>query len=99
MARAVLPRAPRYAMPSPLARLDGDSTRLACGSARHQALSTSRPNAVSAAPYGRGLTRGSLAATPWAMTGGGAGLDPHPAISSAATAAPAAARSSFFMRI
>ena len=43
--------------------------------------------------------RGSLAATPWAMTGGGTGFDPHPAISSAVTAAPAAARSSFFMRI
>lgn len=30
---------------------------------------------------------------------GVAGLDPHPAISSAAAAAPTAARSSFFMRI
>ena len=85
-------------MPSPLARLDGDSTRLARGSARHQALSTSSPNAVSAAPYRRGSTSGSLAATPWAMTGGWAVPDPHPAISSAAKTAPAA-RSSFFMRI
>src|SRR6266571_7927882 len=43
--------------------------------------------------------RGSLTATPWAMTGRGAGFDPHPAISSAITAAPATARSSFFMLI
>ena len=40
-----------------------------------------------------------LTATPWAMTGREAGFDPHPAISSATTAAPATARSSFFMRI
>ena len=53
---------------------------------------------MSAAPYGRGLTRGSLAAKPWAMIGGGMVADPHPAISSAAMTAPAAARSSFFMR-
>ena len=86
-------------MPSPLARLDGDSTRLACGSARHQVPSTSSPNAVSAAPYGRGSTSGSLAATPWAMTGDWAVADPQPAISSPAMTAPAAARSSFFMRI
>jgi hypothetical protein len=33
------------------------------------------------------------------MTGRGAGFDPHPAISSATTAAPATARSSFLMRI
>ena len=43
-------RAPRYAMPSPLARLDGDSTRLARGSLRHTAPSTSRPKAASAVP-------------------------------------------------
>ena len=54
---------------------------------------------MSAFPYGRGSAWGSLAATPWAMTGGGAD-DPHPAISSAASAAPAAIpRSWFFMRI
>src|SRR6185312_8276463 len=92
-------RAPRYAMPSPLARLDGDSTRLDRGSLRHTAPSTSRPKAAYAVPYGRGSTRGSLTATPWAMTGRGAGFDPHPAISSAITAAPATARSSFLMRI
>jgi hypothetical protein len=33
------------------------------------------------------------------MTGRGTGFDPHPAISSATTAAPATARSSFFMLI
>src|ERR1039457_2193834 len=33
------------------------------------------------------------------MTGGGTAPDPHPAISSAAMTTPAAARSSFFMRI
>src|SRR6185437_4835107 len=99
MACAVPPRAPRYAMPSPLARLDGDSTRLDRGSLRHTAPSTSRPKVASAVPYGRGSTRGSLTATPWAMTGRGAGFDPHPAISSAITAAPATARSSFLMRI
>jgi len=43
--------------------------------------------------------RGSLAATPWAMTGGGTWFDAHPAASSASTATPAAARSSFFMCI
>ena len=85
-------------MPSPLARLDGDITRLACGLFLHQAPRTSRPRAVSAVPYGRGSAWGSLAATPWAMTGGG-GADPHPVISSAARTAPAAIRSSFFMCI
>src|SRR5437764_3663939 len=99
MARAVPPRAPRYAMPSPLARLDGDSTRLDPGSLRHTAPSTSRPKAASAVPYGRGFTMGSLTATPRAMTGRGTGFDPHPAISRATTAAPATARSSFLMLI
>jgi superfamily II DNA or RNA helicase len=33
------------------------------------------------------------------MTGGGTGFDPHPAASSAIMATPAAARSSFLMRI
>ena len=47
-----------------------------------------------------GVQRHAQGRTPWAMTGGGTGLDPHPATSSATTAAaPAAARSSFFMRI
>jgi len=86
-------------MPSPLARLDGDSTRLDPGSLRHTAPSTSRPKAASAVPYGRGFTMGSLTATPRAMTGRGTGFDPHPAISRATTAAPATARSSFLMLI
>src|SRR5581483_8212955 len=85
-------------MPSPLARLDGDITRLARGSGRHMAPSTSRPRAVSAVPYGRGSAWGSLAATPWAITGGGTG-EPHPAMTIAASARPAAPRSWFFMRI
>ena len=75
-------------MPSPLARLDGDSTRLACGSVRHQALSTSRPNAVSAAPYGRGLTSGSLSRHAVGHDRRRDRVDPHPAVSSAARASP-----------
>src|ERR1700761_7145918 len=92
-------------MPRPLARLDGDSTRLACGLVRHQAPSTLSPNAVSAAPSGRGLALGSRAATPWAMVtpasadGDPDGVsepgpepEPHPASTSPTTAAiPAAA--------
>src|ERR1700733_4416780 len=87
-------------MPSPLARLDGDSTRLACGSARHQAPSTSSPKAVSAAPYGRGLTSGSRSATPWAMTGPGcdAVVVPQPARPTVRSS-PAAIRNSCFMGI
>src|SRR3984957_6895277 len=87
-------------MPSPLARLDGDSTRLACGSVRHQAPSTSSPKAVSAPPYGRGLTSGSCSATPWAMTGSGCGAVavPHPA-RPAARSSPAAIRNLCFMRM
>src|SRR5580693_112525 len=91
-------------MPSPLARLDGDSTRLAPGSERHQAPSTSSPNAVSAAPYGRGLTMGSLTATPCAMTIAALGCagraDPHPTtVRTAATASPAATLRCLFMPI
>src|SRR5581483_10171563 len=92
-------------MPRPLARLDGDSTRLARGLVRHQAPSTLSPNAVSAAPSGRGLALGSRAATPCAMVtpagpdgdaGGplrpGPEPEPQPASASPATTAiPAAA--------
>src|SRR5579862_6003222 len=87
-------------MPSPLARLDGDITRLACGFARHHAPSTSIPNAVSAAPYGRGSTNGSRRVTPCTMTGAGGGgaADPHPARARAVTPTSVAARSSYFMR-
>src|SRR5258708_6359150 len=85
-------------MPSPLARLDGDITRLARESCRHMAPSTSRPSLASASPYGRGSAWGSLTATPWAITGGGTD-EPHPAMSIAASARPAAPRSWFFMRI
>src|SRR5215472_10511511 len=78
---------------------------LACGSARHQAPSTLSPNAVSAAPKGRGSAAGSRAAAP--MTSDpppgdaacGAGADPHPAASSAATATPAVIRTVLLMHL
>ena len=90
-------------MPSPDAKLSGDITMFASGYWRHQALSTSSPNAVSAAPYGRGSADGSAAATPWSTRGfaggDGAGAKPHPATKTVATKTgtaeiePAAARS------
>src|ERR1700761_1532348 len=67
-------------MPRALARVDGENTRFCPGYSAHQARSTSRPNAVSAAPNGRGAAAGSVAATPRApaATGAGAAGAPHP---------------------
>src|SRR5579875_1473092 len=85
-------------MPSPLARLDGDSTTLASGVLRHQAPSTPSPNAVSAAPSGRGLTAGSRVVTPRATVSPASGTgadDPQPTAARAAaviTALPASLR-------
>src|ERR1700760_2134761 len=76
-------------MPRELARVDGENTRFCPGYCAHQARSTSSPNAVSAAPNGRGSAAGSTAATPRVTVGAGAAAAPHPA---RAAARPAAAR-------
>src|ERR1700761_2214085 len=91
-------------MPSPLARLDGDMSRLDRGLVRHHAVSTPSPKAVSAVPSGRGLTAGSCRGRPWATFSpavrdgdtvappgepGPVEPEPHPARASPAT--PAAA--------
>ena len=86
-------------MPSPLARLDGDSTRLACGSARHQALEHVEPERGVRRPVRTRVHQGFPRRYAMGHDRGRDRADPHPAISSAAMTAPAAARSSFFMRI
>ena len=60
-------------MPRALARVDGENTRLRPGYCAHQPRSTSSPNAVSAAPNGRGSAAGSTAATPRVTAAAGAG--------------------------
>src|ERR1700761_3885388 len=92
-------------MPSPLARLDGDMSRLDRGLVRHHAVSTPSPKAVSAVPSGRGLTAGSCRGRPWATLSpavrdgdavappgepGPGEPEPHPARASPATPAAAA---------
>src|SRR5208282_4420551 len=83
-------------MPSPAARLAGDSTTLASGRWRHMAARTSRPNRVSAVPYAAGLTGGSFTTTPRSsrpgpgLGGRGGDADPQPAASSAIAAIAAA---------
>ena len=80
-------------MPRALASVLGENTRFCRGYCAHQARSTSSPNAVSAAPSGRGSAAGSMAATPRATTraGAGAGVDGALAHPAAATVVPARA--------
>src|ERR1700722_912016 len=78
-------------MPSALASVMGEKTRFWPGFCAHQARRTARPNPVSAAASGWGLTAGSAVATPRTMTastaGVAAGADPQPTTAAAVQAA------------